>query len=84
MAGNHTALNSAAANLASCKQEGGPTGSGRAAVTFAPSGRATNAIISGDFAGTAVGGCVARLFRQARVAPFSGDPVTVAKSFSIQ
>jgi predicted Zn finger-like uncharacterized protein len=78
------ALTSAAANATSCKQPDGPAGAGKATVTFAPSGRATNATVTGDLAGTAVGGCVARLFRQARVPAFSGDPITVAKGFSIQ
>jgi hypothetical protein len=40
--------------------------------------------VGGAFAGTDVGGCVARLFRAAKVPPFSGDPVTVSKSFSIE
>jgi hypothetical protein len=31
-----------------------------------------------------VGGCVARLFRTAKVPAFAGDPVTVSKSFSIE
>nr|MDQ2645535.1 hypothetical protein [Myxococcota bacterium] len=66
-----------------CKKEGGPTGTGRALVTFAPSGRVTKAEITGDFAGTSVGGCVARLFRAARVPKFSGDPTTVSKNFTI-
>jgi hypothetical protein len=35
------------------------------------------------FAGTPVGGCVAGVFKRARVPAFSGDPVTVSKSFSI-
>lgn len=78
------ALGSAAGAAASCKQPDGPTGSGHVAVTFAPSGRATNAIVTGDFAGTAVGGCVARIFRSATVPPFSGGPITVGKSFSIR
>jgi hypothetical protein len=30
-----------------------------------------------------VGGCVASLFRKAKVPPFSGSPVTVSKGFSI-
>ena len=39
---------------------------------------------AGDLAGTAVGGCVARLFRSAKIPAFSGDAVTVSKSFSVQ
>jgi predicted Zn finger-like uncharacterized protein len=78
------ALGAAAANAASCKKPDGPTGGGKASVTFAPSGRATNSTVTGAFAGTDVGGCVARIFRSARVPAFAGDPVTVSKSFSIE
>ncbi len=78
------ALGAAAANAASCKKPDGPTGGGKASVTFAPSGRATNSTVTGAFAGTDVGGCVARIFRSAKVPPFAGDPVTVSKSFSIE
>ena len=79
-----SALVTAASSAASCKQQGGPTGTGRALVTFAPSGRVTKAEITGDFAGTGVGGCVARLFRAARVPKFAGDATTVSKNFTIE
>jgi len=78
------ALGAAAASASSCKKPDGPTGSGKVSVTFAPSGRATATSVAGELAGTEVGGCVARLFRSAKVPPFSGDPVTVSKSFSVQ
>ena len=78
-----SALATAAGSASSCKVPGGPTGGGRVVVTFAPSGRATNAVVSGDLAGTAVGGCVARVFRTARVPAFSGEPTTVARSFTV-
>ena len=78
------ALGAAAASASSCKKPDGPTGTGKASVTFAASGRATATNVSGSFAGTDVGGCVARLFRAAKVPAFSGDPVTVSKSFSIE
>jgi hypothetical protein len=79
------ALTQAAANAASCAKPGGPTGSGKAQVTFASSGRVTSANVSTPpFAGTAVGGCVASVFRRARVPAFSGQPVTVSKSFSVK
>jgi len=78
------ALGSAAGGAGSCKKPGGPTGSGKVQVTFAPSGRVTSANVAGPpFAGTPVGGCVAGVFRRAKVPPFSGNPVTVSKSFSI-
>jgi hypothetical protein len=35
------------------------------------------------FAGTAVGGCVAGAFRRAKVPAFSGNAVTVSKSFAV-
>jgi hypothetical protein len=79
-----SALGAAAANAGSCKKPDGPTGAGKVSVTFAPSGRATMTNVGGAFAGTEVGGCVARLFRAAKVPAFAGDPVTVSKSFSIE
>lgn len=79
-----SALSSAAGSAAGCKVPGGPTGSGKAIVTFAPSGRVTSANVSGGkFGGSSVGGCVASRFRGARVPPFSGNAVTVSKSFTV-
>jgi predicted Zn finger-like uncharacterized protein len=78
------ALTTTAGNAASCKQADGPTGNGKVSITFAPSGRPTSVAVTGDLAGTTVGSCVARMFRSVKVPPFSGDPVTVAKSFSIE
>jgi hypothetical protein len=79
------ALTQAAANAGSCAKPGGPTGTGKAQVTFAPSGRVTSAnVATPPFAGTAVGGCVASVFRRARIPAFSGNPVTVSKSFSVK
>ncbi|HVW26791.1 MAG TPA: zinc-ribbon domain-containing protein [Polyangiaceae bacterium] len=78
------ALEAASASASSCKTDDGPTGRGKVQVTFAPTGRATSAnVIEGPFGGTSVGGCVAKLFRAAKVPAFSGDAVTVAKSFTI-
>ncbi len=78
------ALTQAAANASSCAKSGGPTGTGKATVTFASSGRVTTANVSTPpFAGTSVGGCVAGVFRRARIPAFSGNPVTVSKSFRI-
>ena len=79
------ALTQAATNSASCKKPDGPTGSGKVQVTFATSGRVTTANVAGaPFAGTPVGGCVAGVFRRAKVPPFAGNPVTVSKSFMIK
>jgi len=79
-----SALSGAAGQAGGCKKPGGPTGSGKVQVTFAPSGRVTSAtVMGGPFAGTAVGGCVAGAFRRAKVPAFAGNPVTVSKSFQI-
>jgi predicted Zn finger-like uncharacterized protein len=78
------ALSVAASQATVCKRPEGPWGSGRAVITFASSGRVTTANVTGDpFGGTTVGGCVASVFRRAKIPPFSGDPVTVSKSFTI-
>jgi predicted Zn finger-like uncharacterized protein len=79
-----SALGAAAGSARSCKKPDGPTGGGKVKVTFAPSGNVTSAQVQGaPFAGTSVGGCVAGVFRGARVPPFDGSPVTVTKSFTI-
>jgi predicted Zn finger-like uncharacterized protein len=78
------ALTQAASNAGSCAKPGGPTGSGKVQVTFATSGRVTTANVAGPpFGGTPVGGCVAGVFRKARIPSFAGNPVTVSKSFAI-
>jgi len=78
------ALAGAAAGAAGCGTAGGPKGSGKVQVTFAPSGRVTSAnVVAGPFGGTSVGGCVASKFRAARVPAFNGSPQTVSKSFTV-
>jgi predicted Zn finger-like uncharacterized protein len=84
MSAAKAALEGAAASAGSCKSADGPSGRGKVQVTFAPTGRVTSAnVVEGAFGGTPVGGCVAKLFRGAKVPAFSGDPVTVAKAFTI-
>jgi hypothetical protein len=79
-----SALETAASGAGSCKTDDGPTGRGKVQVTFAPDGHASGVnVTDGTFAGTSVGSCVSRLFRAAHVPAFSGNPVTVSKSFSI-
>jgi len=75
-----TALAAAAGQAASCKK-GDQGGSGKATVTFSPSGLASSVTISGisGFASN----CVNGLFRRARVPAFTGAPVTVSKGFKI-
>ncbi|NUP06303.1 MAG: hypothetical protein HOW73_09620 [Polyangiaceae bacterium] len=54
-------------------------------VTFAPSGRVTQAMVSGPpFAGAPSGACIARAFKAASVSPFTGAPVTVSKTLKVR
>jgi hypothetical protein len=78
------ALGAAASSAQACKKSDGPTGNGHVKVTFAPNGSVTTVDVDAPpYSGTAVGGCVAAKFRAARVPPFSGSPVSVGKSFTI-
>jgi hypothetical protein len=75
------ALNDGAARAMSCRQPGDPSGNATVVVTFAPSGRVTQALVNGPpFAGTSTGGCIAARLRGISVPPFSGDLVTVKKT----
>jgi len=76
-------LGSAAARATSCKRAGGPGGSGRATVTFAPDGTATRVNISAPFAGTPAGACLSSAFASTRVPAFTGSAVTLPWSFRI-
>jgi serine/threonine-protein kinase len=77
------ALGAAASRTASCRRPDGPSGSGRASVTFSPDGPVASVSVPGKFAGTQVGECVAAQFRSARIPPFSGSPVTLSQSFNV-
>lgn len=78
------ALNAATDKATDCKTPDGPTGTAKVAVTFEPSGEVKSAsLVSGPFGGTAVGKCIIRMFLGAKVPPFSGSLVSVAKSVGI-
>jgi len=78
-----TALSNAATSAMSCKREGGPTGTGSAAVTFSSDGPVSAVSITAPFAGTPVGNCIQTVFRSVHVPAFSGSSVTLNKSFRI-
>ncbi|HVY32373.1 MAG TPA: protein kinase [Polyangiaceae bacterium] len=78
-----TALSTAANSAASCKREGGPTGTGTASITFSPEGPVSSVSLSAPFAGTPVGNCIQTVFKSAHVPAFSGSAVTLSKSFRI-
>jgi hypothetical protein len=77
------ALSQAATSAASCRREGGPSGTGSASITFSPEGSVAAVNLSAPFAGTPVGTCIQSLFKSAHVPAFSGSSVTLSKSFRI-
>ena len=78
------ALVAAAEAARSCKREGGPTGIARVRVNFAPDGSASWAAVdSPPLRGTAVGDCIAAIFRGVHVPPFDGPTVSVSKSVTL-
>lgn len=77
-------LAQAATDAQACKQNGGPTGKATVVVTFDPNGKVSSATITdAPFAGTATAVCISSAFKRASIAPFSGLPGTVSKTFSI-
>ena len=76
----NAAITAAFARAAACRGPGDPPGEVTATLTYAPSGRITTATVSGIFAGTPVGGCIAAALRGARVPPFSGDYLSVKRT----
>ncbi len=69
------ALRNAAGAASGCPSD--KPGVASVAITFAPSGRVTSSQVSGSFAGTTTGGCIASAMRGASVPPFEGGPVSV-------
>jgi hypothetical protein len=72
-----------AADLASCKAKAGPTGSGRATLTFAPNGTVTKVAVAPPYEGTEKGTCVQMAYGTVRVPPFSGSPTNVTTAFTL-
>jgi serine/threonine-protein kinase len=79
-----SALASAAGRAKACGGGDGPSGAGRAMVTFSPDGPVSNVAVPAPFAGTSVGACIATAFRTARVPAFTGSAVTLPGSFRVQ
>ena len=79
------ALGTATSAASACRGADGPTGVAQVTVTFAPSGRVTQATVNGaPYAGTATGSCIAQAFRGTSVPAFRGEPVTVSKTVTIR
>jgi serine/threonine-protein kinase len=80
-----SALAAASGRASVCTSGGdGPTGSGRAMVTFSPDGPVSSVSLAAPFAGTNVGNCVAAAFKSAHVPAFTGSAVTLPQSFRVQ
>jgi hypothetical protein len=71
----------ARATAAATSCDAGPQ-SGRAQITFAPSGNVSNVSLIQPFSDNAVNGCVLRALGRAHIPPFVGDPVSVRKGLS--
>jgi hypothetical protein len=76
-------LGAASGRATSCKRPDGPSGSGRATVTFAPDGSVSKVSVPPPFAGTPTGTCISSAFTGARVPAFTGSAVSLPGSFRI-
>jgi len=76
-------LEEAARAIASCGASAGPKGEGHVTVRFASSGQVEYVSIDPPFAHTPQGVCIEARFDQAHVPAFTGQPVTVGKSFRL-
>jgi hypothetical protein len=72
-----SALNQVASVASGCGERGGPV---RVVIAFAPSGVARSIQVSGKELPSQVRSCIIGAASRARVASFSGDPVTVSKT----
>jgi hypothetical protein len=70
--------------LVKCKAPGGPRGEGHATITFNPEGVVGEVKVDrGPYVGSPVAGCIAKQYKAAKVPGFTGQPVTVGKTFRI-
>ncbi len=76
-------LGAAMGRASACKRPDGPSGSGRATVTFAPDGSVSKVSVPAPFSGTPTGSCITSAFASARVPAFSGSSVSLPGSFRI-
>jgi hypothetical protein len=79
------ALAQAAQRAQGCHVPGGPTGSVRVSITFAPSGDVTGATVQGaSFSNTIEGECIAAKFRALHIPAFSGSDFVARKTVAIE
>ena len=74
----------ASARAAKACADGDLTGDATVTVTFAHSGNATSALVSGTLAGTEMGSCIANVMRGTHVPAYEGDLVSVRRLVRIR
>jgi hypothetical protein len=83
VAAAEAAIEAAFQRARACRTASDPKGVATVALTYAPSGRITTALVSGVFAGTSTGSCIAAALRSARIPAYSGSRVTVKRSANL-
>lgn len=79
------AMRSALRGAIACRKAEDPAGEAQITLTFAPSGKVTSSTLSGaPYEGTQIGNCIASAFLSIRIPAFSGDPVTVSNTLTLQ
>jgi hypothetical protein len=69
----------------SCERPGGPSGDGRAVVTFGNDGSVDSLVLLGDAAiDPSTHSCLESVYRSLQLPPFLGPPVTVSGHFSLR
>ena len=72
-------------DLKKCKSTNAPKGEGHVLVKFFPAGSAAEASVDkGPLMGTPTAKCIAAEFKKAKVPAFTGDMVSVGKSFKFE
>ncbi|HEU4536376.1 MAG TPA: hypothetical protein VFS00_19765, partial [Polyangiaceae bacterium] len=78
-------LEDKAQEASACERAGGPSGEGRAVLTFAGDGALDSVALFGDpVADPSSRACLEAVYRSARLPPFLGPPVTVSGHFSLR
>lgn len=72
-------------DLTKCRTTNAEKGDGHVVITFSPAGSVSKAVVDkGPWVGTPVAKCLASQFKKTTVPAFSGDAVTVGKTFKFE
>ena len=72
-------------DLTKCRATNAERGDGHVLITFAPDGAASSVNIDkGPWTGTPIAKCMAAQFKKAKIPAFSGEAVTVGKTFRFE